>query len=84
MITVSFNCENHNDVLLLTTLYDILTVEDVDDSIAMIDFSSWLIDEVGSRLNEVDQFDIGNEEHGLKGLALEVAKLYALDRPQEG
>ena len=76
MITVSFVCENHNHAILLATLYDILTVKEVDDSILMIDNIAWLLDEIGDRLNEVDQYDTGNKKHRLQGKALEVAKVY--------
>ena len=79
MITISFVCKESNHVLLLTALYDILTVEELDGSIAAIDFGAWLIDEIGARLYEIDQFDVGDEEHRLSGAALEVAKIYSPD-----
>lgn len=75
MITVSFNCENHNHVLLLTTLYDILTVKDLEESIAAINHVSWLIDEIGGRVNEVEQYDLG-----ISSKAVEVAKIYLRDK----
>lgn len=75
-MTISFSCENTNHILLLATLFDILTVANVDDSIAMIENTGWLVDEIGARLLEVDQFDIGDEQHRLKGNSLEVAKIY--------
>ncbi|MGC1379319.1 MAG: hypothetical protein WA821_24015 [Anaerolineales bacterium] len=78
MITVSFDCENHNHAILLATLYDIITNQAIDDSILMIENTSWLVDEIGDRLNEVDQYDLdGDQKHRLEGRVVEVAKLYS-------
>ena len=74
MITVSFNCENNNHVLLLTALYDILTEKDMDSSIAALDYVDWLLDEIGSRLSEIDSYDGGDR---LSGFAKMVAQIYS-------
>jgi hypothetical protein len=80
MITVSFKCKDHGHALLLQTLYDLLTVEDIESSISAIDYTGWLLDEIGARLEEIDEFDTGIEEHRLSGLALEVCELYRMKK----
>jgi hypothetical protein len=87
-ITVSFNCENHNDVILLTTLFDILTVKNIDDSNAMIFNTAWLVEEIGDRLIEIDEINRINDdegEHNLSGLSLMVANICRnlLDRKED-
>ena len=82
MVRVSFKCKNSNHVILLTALYDILTAETyMHNSMAMIDLTSWLLDEIGTRLSEIDRFNMGKEEHRLSGRALEVARLFTRDEP---
>lgn len=76
MITISFQCKSSDDVLLLTTLYDVLNVEDVDNSITLQENIGWLVDTIAARLKEVDRFDIGSDKHRLKGFVLEVMKVY--------
>ena len=76
MIDITFHCENHNDVLLLAATFDIITGVEVDDSIAMTENIGWLIEEIISRLEEVDQWDVNEGEHALTGNALEICLEY--------
>lgn len=81
MITVTFQCENHNHAILLATLFDVLTVPDIDDSILMMENTDWLLEEVCARLEEVDQWDVREGEHALKGFPLQVAEMWKSRHP---
>jgi hypothetical protein len=73
-ITISFNCENHNDVLLLTTLFDVITGQLTEESNAIIDNIGWLVDEIADRLYDINQGLILLGEPALDGDALMLMK----------
>lgn len=82
-ITISFQCENHNHVLLLTALYDLLTVESVEDSIAAQDYTDWLLDEIVHHLEEVDEFDGGGRLEQFARQVLEIHRARLARVPPE-
>lgn len=50
-VTVSFTCSS-NTALLLITLHDLLSIP-VDDSIAVMDNFTWLVDEIADKIDGV-------------------------------
>lgn len=76
MVTVSFDCDNPNHALLLITLFDIITDRPVEGSEAMIEFTGWLLDTIGGRLSEIDQYDTHPGEHNLHSTGVKVMELY--------
>lgn len=74
MITVSFDCKNHNDVLLLTALWEIASfnnfrsgaVDDIQDSV-VLDHYGFLVDTVLDFHGYVEDSELGEHLETVMG-----------------